>query len=152
MATQIQKISFLAIVTFLFAFASELEAGSRIYTGFFSSKAVGGYDTVAYFEVKKPVKGLSEWNTEYQGAEWYFSSRENLEKFKRNPEKYAPQYGGYCAWAVANGDTAKGDPLHWTIHAGKLYLNYNESIQNQWLEKMDEFIAKADNNWPGVIE
>ena len=127
-------------------------AKELVYTGLFSSKALGGYDPVAYFTEGKPIKGSNSLEMQYQGANWYFSSENNLNKFKRNPEKYAPQSGGYCAWAVANGDTAEGDPLHWKVYKNKLYLNYNESIQNQWLEKIEEVIVKADANWPGVIQ
>jgi len=127
-------------------------AKDEIYTAFFSSQAVGGYDTVAYFTEGKPVKGLREYKTSYKGANWYFSSSANLEAFKNSPEKYAPQYGGYCAWAVANGDTAKGDPNQWSIRDGKLYLNYDEEIKNRWLANVDELISKADANWPGVIK
>ena len=136
----------------LFSFYSNGIAESEIYTSFFSSSAVGGYDTVAFFTDKKPVKGLDEYSTSYKGAKWYFSSQKNLEMFAANPEKYAPQYGGYCAWAVAEGDTAKGDPLHWSLYNGKLYLNYNKTIKNRWLNNVDEFITRADANWPKVIE
>jgi YHS domain-containing protein len=136
----------------LFSFHANGFAKSEIYTSFFSSSAAGGYDTVAYFNENQPVRGLDEYRTTYKGAKWYFSNQKNLEMFKANPEKYAPQYGGYCAWAVAEGDTAKGDPLHWTLHNGKLYLNYDETIKNRWLKNVDDFITKADANWPKVIE
>lgn len=76
-------------------------ATDEIYTGFFSSKALDGYDTVAYFTSGKPVEGSKKFSTEYKGADWYFSSEKNLTLFVNNPEKYAPQYGGYCAWAVS---------------------------------------------------
>jgi len=136
----------------ILSFSSQGFAESEIYTSFFSSSALGGYDTVAYFEKNKPVKGLDEYHLKYKGVNWYFSSQKNLEMFRANPEKYAPQYGGYCAWAVAEGDTAKGDPLHWTIHQGKLYLNYDETIKNKWLKYVDDFITRGDANWPKVIE
>jgi YHS domain-containing protein len=127
-------------------------AKSEIYTGFLSSSAVGGYDPVAYFTVGQAVKGSDQFMFHYEGANWYFSSAENLARFKNDPIKYAPRYGGYCAWAVAEGDTAKGDPLQWTIHKNRLYLNYNEEIKNRWLADVDNFIAKGDRNWPGVIQ
>ncbi|MBU2644003.1 YHS domain-containing protein [bacterium] len=142
----------LLMMTAMLLFAAEGLAASEIYTGFFSSDAVGGYDTVAYFTEGRPVKGLKAFKTKYKGANWYFSSRENLETFQDNPTRYAPQYGGYCAWAVANGDTAKGDPLQWTIHNNKLYLNYNEEIKNKWLDNIETFITRGDANWPGVIK
>ena len=135
-----------------FMAAPDIQAKDEIYTSFFSSDAVGGYDTVAFFKEGQPVKGLKEYKVSYKGANWFFSSLENKEAFNNKPEKFAPQYGGYCAWAVANGDTAKGDPAHWTIHAGKLYLNYDEEIKDRWLKKIEFFISKGDANWPGVIE
>ena len=133
------------------AFSTQVLAKSPVYTSFFSSVAVSGYDTVAYFTENKPVKGDVQFATEYKGIAWHFSSQENLEKFKSSPEKYAPQYGGYCAWAVAHNDTAKGDPLQWTILNNKLYLNYDSSIQNKWLKDKEALITKANNFWPELI-
>lgn len=140
------------IVAGLLIFAADGLAGDKIYTGFFSNDAVGGYDTVAYFTLGKPTKGSGDFKLQYNGATWYFSSKENLDRFKSDPDKFAPQYGGYCAWAVADNTTAEGDPDHWTIHNNKLYLNYNGFIKRQWLENIDANIAKANVNWPGVIE
>jgi YHS domain-containing protein len=100
-----------------------------VYTSFWNKRAVGGYDAVAYFTQGKPVKGKAEFSMKYKGVEWRFSSKENLEKFKADPTKYAPQYGGYCAWAIAaKGDAVKGDPKYWRIVNGKLYLNYDADI------------------------
>ncbi|ADZ89700.1 YHS domain-containing (seleno)protein [Marinomonas mediterranea] len=127
-------------------------AQSEIYTGYFSSKAVGGYDTVAYFTQGKPVKGSSDYKTEFKGANWYFASQANLDLFKQDPDKYAPQYGGYCAWAVsAKNDFAKGDPEHWSIVDGKLYLNYNQNIKDKWSQDIPGHIAQGDKNWPTLI-
>ena len=108
-------------------------AQDEIYTGFFSNKAVSGYDTVAYFVENKAVKGSSDYVTEYKGATWYFSSQKHLDMFVKDPEKYAPQYGGYCAWAIAaKNDFASADPNEWTIVDGKLYLNYDREIKERW--------------------
>ena len=85
-------------------------AKDPIYTSLFSKNAAGGYDVTAYFSENKPVKGKKKFNTSYMGANWLFASQENLDLFLADPEKYAPQYGGYCAWAAAGGYTAKGDP------------------------------------------
>ena len=123
-----------------------------VYTGRFSNTAVEGHDAVAYFTQGKPVKGSKDFSTEYQGAEFRFASAENLETFKADPAKYAPQYGGYCAWAVSQGMTAKGDADHWAIVDGKLYLNYNKKIQNTWNEDRSGFITKADAEWPNVLK
>ncbi len=123
-----------------------------IYTGTFSSEAVQGHDPVAYFTEGKPVKGKDDFTTEYMGATFKFASAENLSAFKADPEKYAPQYGGYCAWAVAEGKTAKGDADHWSIVDGKLYLNYNKKIQDRWEQDRAAFIVTADTNWPEVLK
>lgn len=132
-------------------------AGDAIYTGYFSNKALDGYDTVAYFTEGKPVKGNSAYITEYKGADWYFSSKQNRDLFVSHPEKYAPQYGGFCAWAVAaKNDRAPGDPLQWTIVKGsdntpKLYLNYDKTIKQRWEQDIAGFIVKGDKNWPILL-
>ena len=90
----------------------------------------------------------SRWN----GADWRFASAANKAAFDADPEAYAPQYGGYCAWAVSQGYTASIDPQQWRIVDGKLYLNYDESVQTKWLADIPGFIAKADANWPAVLE
>lgn len=130
-----------------FALATEAE----IYTRFFSNLALEGYDTVAYFEQNNPVKGKSKFSYKYKGAVWQFSTQENLDKFIAMPREYAPQYGGYCAWLVAMGDTAKGDPRYWSIESGKLYLNYDADIQNKWLVDKPGFIKRGDAMWPSVL-
>lgn len=128
-------------------------AADEIYTGFFSSKALDGYDTVAYFTSGKPVEGSKKFNTEYKGADWYFSSEKNLTLFVNNPEKYAPQYGGYCAWAVsAKSDFAPGDPHQWSIVDNKLYLNYDQEIKQRWEQDQAQHIQQADKVWPKLIK
>ena len=128
-------------------------AADPVYTSLFSNKALGGYDTVAYFTVGKPVKGDKQFKHEYKGADWYFSSKENLELFKKSPTNYAPQYGGYCAWAVgAKNSLYKGDAKHWKIIDKKLYLNYNKSVNDDWLKDTKGFIIKADKNWPSLLK
>ena len=119
-----------------------------IYTGLFSNEALRGYDTVAYFTEGKPVEGSDAFSTEYMGALWKFSSQQHLDLFLADPEKYAPQYGGYCAYAMANGDTASAEPDLWTIHEGKLYLNYSRRINRRWKEDMTGYIEKANVEWP----
>lgn len=123
-----------------------------VYTGFFSNTAVGGHDPVAYFTEGKPVKGDRAFSTTYQGAEFRFASQSNLDTFLADPEAYAPAYGGYCAWAVSQGYTAKGDPDFWKIVDGRLYLNFNRQVQTDWEQDIPGFIEKADANWPSVLE
>ncbi|BBB29827.1 YHS domain-containing (seleno)protein [Neptunomonas japonica] len=147
-----KKIWGSVVATILMIFSLQVSAKPPIYTSYFSDLAVAGYDTVAYFTESKPIKGNKRFVTEYKGAEWRFKNADNLAAFKATPEKYAPQYGGYCAWAVANNDTAKGDPLQWTVHNGKLYLNYDAKVQSKWLKDKQSFISSADKNWPNVIK
>ena len=116
------------------------------------SGAIEGYDPVAYFEEGKPVEGDSDYSYEWLGATWYFSSAENRDLFAADPEKYAPQYGGYCAWAVSQGYTAKIDPQAWSVVDDKLYLNYSLDVQKQWSHDVPGNITKADANWPGIRE
>ncbi len=123
-----------------------------VYTGLLSNTGAGGYDTVSYFEQGEPTEGSSEYTTEYQGATWRFTNAENLAQFKANPDRFVPAYGGYCAWAVSQGYLAKGDPKHWSIRDGRLFLNYNQSVQESWLENTDELITQADANWPAVLK
>lgn len=131
--------------------APAFAAAPEVFTARFSNLAVGGYDPVAYFETGAPAKGSKEFSIDYNGATWRFASAETLEKFKASPAAYAPQYGGYCAWAVSQGYTAPGNPGNWAVRDGKLYLNYNDKVQSDWLKDPDGFIAKANVNWPGVL-
>lgn len=132
--------------------AGEAAAQSReIYTGLISSVAVGGYDPVAYFADGKPAVGRGDITWTWKGATWRFASVKNRDAFKAAPEAYAPQYGGHCAWAVSEGYTAKGDPRHWKIVNGKLYLNYNAKVQSDWERNVPGHIAKGDKNWPTVL-
>lgn len=128
-------------------------AEDEIYTSFLSNKALSGYDTVAYFTEGEPVKGSSDFSTLYKNAQWYFSSKENLELFLNNPNQYAPQYGGYCSWAVSEkNDFAPGDPNQWAIVDGKLYLNYDKKIKTLWDANQAVHIQQADKNWPNLIK
>ena len=109
--------------------------------------AIHGYDTVAYFTESKPVKGSSKYAVEYKGAQWLFSSAKNKALFEANAEKYAPQYGGHCAFAAAHDNIADTDPNAWHITDGKLFLNYNKDVQKRWLPNKKAFIPKADAFW-----
>lgn len=122
-----------------------------VFTELVKGVAVGGHDPVAYFTVGKPVAGDPEITLTHDGAVWRFASEANREAFRADPAKYAPQFGGYCAWAVANGYTAKGDPNAWTVSNGKLYLNYNKSVQKGWEQDIPGNVRKGDANWPTVL-
>lgn len=113
--------------------------------------AIKGYDAVAYFTRSKPVQGSPQFEELWNGAKWRFASAEHRNLFKTDPEKYAPRYGGYCAYAVSQGKTADIDPDAWTVFEGRLYLNLNKDVQKLWEKDMQEYIRKADKNWPGVL-
>jgi YHS domain-containing protein len=114
----------------------------------FLGVAVKGTDVVAYFADGRAVPGEREHSFEWKGATWRFASAEHRDLFAANPEKYAPQYGGYCAYAVSQGTTAPIDPEAWKIVDGRLYLNLDRDIQQIWEQDVPGYIAKADANWP----
>ncbi len=114
--------------------------------------AINGYDTVAYFTVGKPVKGLDNFATDWMGAKWKFASQANLDLFKASPEKYAPQYGGYCAYGVTQGYLVKVDPDQFTIRDGKLYLNYDAGVQAKWAQDPSGYIKEADARFPALLK
>jgi YHS domain-containing protein len=122
-----------------------------VYTGTFSNLAVSGYDPVAYFTQGKPVKGSPQFKVNFNGAEWRFANAANLAKFKAKPAAFAPQYGGYCAWAVSQGYTASGDPTVWKIVGGRLYLNYNREVGQTWEKNIPGFIKAGNANWPRLL-
>ena len=122
-----------------------------VYTSWQNNIAVGGYDAVSFFS-GVPLEGDKANSYDYKGATWRFSTRGNLELFKTNPEAFAPQYGGYCAWALAEGKLAKGSPKYWRVEDGKLYLNFNGRIQRRWERDIPGFITAGDANWPKVLE
>ena len=128
------------------------QAEPAVYTGRFSNTALQGYDPVAYFTDGQPVKGSKEFSTEYNGATFQFASAANRDAFLADPAAYAPQYGGYCAWAMADGKYAKGNAKYWKIVDGKLYLNYNAGIQKKWNADIPGFIEKADTQWQDLQE
>ena len=124
------------------------EAIDPVFTS--EGAAIRGYDPVAYFAEGKPAKGSPDITYRFAGAEWRFASAANRDAFAADPRRYAPQYGGYCAWAVSQGYTAAIDPDAWRIEDGKLYLNYSRSVQRRWERDIPGNIAKADKNWPGL--
>jgi YHS domain-containing protein len=112
--------------------------------------AIKGVDVVAYFTDSKMVMGKPEFKHQWNGAEWHFSSAEHRDLFAKEPARYVPQFGGYCAWAVSNNYTAPVDPGAWKIIDGKLYLNYNKDVQKKWEEGVLARIQAAEANWPGL--
>ncbi len=136
------------------------EAASKINTlekkGLFgyedSGIAIRGYDTVAYFTLGKPTEGSDEYTTIWNEATWKFASQEHLDLFTANPEAYAPQYGGYCAYGIAAQDAlVKIEGDQWEIVDGKLYLNYNSSVSRKWRKDIPGFILSADSKFEKLL-
>ena len=115
--------------------------------------AIRGYDPVAYFTEGKPVPGSDAFSTTWNGATWQFASAANRDTFQADPEAYAPQYGGFCAWAVAaKGELYSTQPSNWAIVEGKLYLNFNDDIQARWETDIPGFISEGDRRWPEILD
>jgi len=110
--------------------------------------ALRGYDPVAYVTEAKPIAGNPAISYQWQGATWLFATQKHREAFKADPARYAPQFGGYCAFAVAQGTTADGDPHQWAIVDGKLYVNNNAIAKKLWDQNRPANIAAGDRNWP----
>ncbi len=128
---------------------AKTQAAAKIYVE--DGVAIGGADPVAYFSSANEgefVEGRAEYSYKWRGATWQFVSAENRDAFATDPEQYAPQYGGHCAWAVAQDAIAAIDPSAWKVVDGKLYLNLNQKIQTRWEKDVPGNIAKADTNWP----
>jgi YHS domain-containing protein len=135
--------SFLALPSF---------ASDPIETGTFNNKAIYGFDTVAYFTENKAVKGQDKITFEWRGAQWHFASEENRELFKSAPLTYAPQYGGYCAYAMSDGRLVGVDEDAFTIVDGKLYLNYSKSVMKEWRKEQTLYIEQADALYPTLVD
>ncbi|MBN8826869.1 MULTISPECIES: YHS domain-containing (seleno)protein [unclassified Spirosoma] len=140
------KINFL-ILLLLTLFSVNMAFAQKPVVFSTNGKAIHGYDPVAYFTEGKPVKGDSLLTYTYDGANWQFASQANLNLFRADPAKYAPQYGGYCAFGTSRGYKAPTEPNAWTIEAGKLYLNYNTKVRETWDKDRAGYIEKADKQW-----
>lgn len=137
----------LAILAFVFvipapSLAGEINAADGV--------AIAGHDPVAYFRESKPVKGSPRITYRYKDATFHFTSAQNRDAFAADPEKYAPQYGGYCAYGTSRGYKAPIDPAAFTVRNGKLYLNYSPDVQTTWRKDIPGYVAKADKAWPAV--
>ena len=113
-----------------------------------SGIALKGYDAVAYFEAGQVTIGDSQFSYDWNGATWQFSSADNRDLFEQNPESYAPQFGGFCSFAVSKGVTADISPNAWHIDDGSLYLFADENVRNDWVDGIDEgSIEASSENW-----
>lgn len=141
-----------ALAILAISLSSQALANDPIETGTFNNKAIYGYDTVAYFTQDKAVKGSEDFMTTWRGAEWFFSSKEHMDLFVADPVKYAPQYGGYCAYAMSDGRLVGIDEDAFTILDGKLYLNYSKSVMKEWRTNTGQFIQEADGWYPKKVD
>ncbi len=146
MKTIVRSAAALALFT-VTAFAGDLVNVSGA-----SKAAVSGFDTVAFFTDSKPVNGSPFISAEHKGATYFFASEEHRELFTANPEKYTPQFGGYCAFGVAIDKLLPVDISTWQVRDGKLYLNLNPDILKKFNEDIKGNVAKADKNWPGLVK
>lgn len=150
-STKFRKALYVVALISTMLFSSMVSAAKPIYSGGKDRAAIKGYDPVAYFTENKPVKGVKEFTHDADGATWMFASAENRDLFIANPEKYKPQFGGYCAYAVSRNTTASIRPEFFTIHNDKLYLNFSKSVYKRWIKNKDKLIDDAEQNWPKVL-
>ena len=135
---------------FFVLFSATGQAAEPVYQN--GGVAVGGFDVVSYHRMQNPVAGSPDLTHEWQGVTWRFADETNLRLFVADPEKFAPRYGGYCAYALAKGALAPTDPEAWTIYHGKLYLNFSKSVREKWLADVANQVVKADANWPQILD
>ena len=152
MNTQTNKSLWSLAFAFLMAFTMFGSAQAANGINAKDGVAIKGYDTVAYFTQGKAVKGNRKFAASYKGNNWYFSSQDHLNKFAANPAAYAPQYGGYCAFAASRNSIAPVDPTAWSIVNNKLYLNFSKSVRGTWKEDTNGNIQAADRNWPSLVK
>jgi YHS domain-containing protein len=147
MAAAIRILAFIALV---FSAGTARAEKPEIFAD--KGVAINGYDPVAYFTEKKPVKGNPKFSLDWKGAKWLFASAANRDTFKADPAKYTPQYGGYCAFGASEGYAVKTEPDAWTVHDGKLYLNYNTTVRTKWSEDIPGRIKRGNANWPAILK
>jgi YHS domain-containing protein len=135
----------------LFLLSGTLFAADLVNVSGASRVAIDGFDPVAFFTDSRPVNGSPEFQTTYQGATYFFASAEHKKQFERNPHRYAPQYGGFCAYGAALDALFPVDINTWQVRNDKLYLNLNPEILKKFNSDFDGNIAKADKNWPGLL-
>lgn len=121
----------------------------EIYVNSATGIAINGYDPVAYFTDAAPVQGSEEFTTTWRDAPWYFASAENRDLFVSDPDRYAPQYGGWCAFAMSQNAFATTVPGAWSVKNDKLYLNFSDGVRSRWVNNIDDLLPVADANWVG---
>ncbi len=145
----ISKNCFVLLLFLGFSLTCTAQEQPRIFQ--IEGVAIEGYDPVAFFTLGEPTKGTEEISYEWAGAEWRFASEKHKTIFTENPDKYAPQFGGYCAWGMREGYKAETQPKKaWTVFNDKLYLNYNKGTSNGWREDKEVNIKIAEENWSQI--
>lgn len=133
-----------------FLMTQNVWAGETVFSD--QGIAVNGHDVVAYHVSEAAIKGDARFSYTWHEVSWHFSNKENLNAFKNSPMRYAPQYGGFCAFAMSKGSLAPTDPNAWTIYQNKLYLNYSKAVRATWKKDIDGHIKRADKNWSRLKE
>jgi YHS domain-containing protein len=146
--SHMKKLSAIVFVTLLLVSFGSFAQKSEVFTT--ESGAIKGYDPDAFFTESKAVKGEKEITYDWNGATWHFATKKNKDLFAADPEKYAPQYGGYCAYGTADGHKAPTETDTWTIDNNKLYFNYNQKVKELWNKDIPGLIKKADEQWPKI--
>ena len=144
------------VATLSGVWSGSAEAGGKVNTGYFGGVAIMGYDPVAYFTEARAVKGSPEFNHEFLGETWHFTSAAHRDAFAANPVAYAPQYGGYCAAEMLYADVSSGittnvEPKAWRIIDGKLYLFYDRGYAEYFQKNAKDLVPEADGNWATVL-
>jgi len=134
-----------ALLVSSLSFAANIEVNANS-----NDLALKGYDTVSYFTKGAPTKGSDKYTAAYDGAIYQFSSAENRDLFQSEPGKYAPQYGGFCAFGVTMNRKFDTDPTAWYISDDKLYLNLNKDVQKKWVSDIPGYIVSAQQKWGGI--
>jgi YHS domain-containing protein len=147
----VKTVGFVALVALLATAGPSMAAGSpQAVNRDRAGLAIDGYDPVAYFIDGRPVRGRTDLEYVWMGTRYRFATEANRDRFAKAPETYAPQYGGFCSYAVSRGYTAPVDPTAWAVVDGKLYLNYSTRVQRTWQEDVPGNIRRADSNWPSL--
>jgi hypothetical protein len=131
---------------------SQAPAGKTLVNVNDKGIALQGYDPVAFFSAGRPTKGDPSITARHAGATYWFATSENKAAFEAAPDRYAPAFGGFCAYGASNGYTAPVEIGTWQIVDGRLLLNYNQSIRKKFDADRAAYLQKADANWPGIVE
>ncbi|MEM7607905.1 MAG: YHS domain-containing (seleno)protein [Myxococcota bacterium] len=142
-----RRFEWLAAGTFLFALACTSQASAQRWNRNGGEAVAGGYDVVAYQTEGRARRGRASISYRYEGGTFWFATEENRDAFAAAPARYVPAYGGFCAYAMADGRRVRIDPEAFSVVGGRLYLNYSPSVKRQWLEDRDDYIDSANEHW-----